>query len=239
MIWRSVAGPDVSPRLIFSGGEMLTPSMRMRLAEGFGARVFNIYGCHEFNLIAWECAHMGQLHLCDDNVIVEVLRDGRPVGPGEPGEIVVTGLHLYASPKIRYALDDTVTRGAAACGCGRPFGTLSAVHGRTMDYVVVSGGRRMHHWELIPMSFWDLPWHRRYQVVQSASGDIRLRLLIEGNPPAADIAALESQIKEKVGETTRFQIELVDDAAFPEIGKHRLCRSDMRHASQTSPSRSG
>jgi phenylacetate-CoA ligase len=227
-VWPSVAPNGRSPRLIFSGGEALTGSMRARLREGFGADVFNIYGSHEFNLIAWECAETGLLHLTDDNVIVEVVREGRPVAPGETGEVLVTGLHTYASPKIRYALDDYVaTTIEESCPCGRPFGALREVRGRTMDYVVLPGGRKMHHWELIPMSFWDLPWHRRYQVVQAPSGDISLRLVAEGKPPPSAVAELDAQIRSKIGRDARFGIEFVDEMAFTSSGKHRLCRSAL------------
>ncbi len=78
--------------------------------------------------MAWECRHSGDLHTCDDGVLVEVLRDGRPAEPGERGEVVVTNLHAYAMPFIRYRIGDLATRGAP-CGCGAPFSTIGEITG--------------------------------------------------------------------------------------------------------------
>jgi len=36
----------------------------------------------EFNVIAWEGKETGELHMCDDGVIVEILKDGRPAAAG-------------------------------------------------------------------------------------------------------------------------------------------------------------
>ena len=82
----------------------------------------------------------GEMHLCDDNVIVEVLRDGRRAAVGEAGEVVVTGLHGHAVPYIRYNLGDTADPGDEQCRCGAPFSTLRDLRGRTMDYCLLPGG---------------------------------------------------------------------------------------------------
>jgi phenylacetate-CoA ligase len=213
------------------GGETETPAMRRRIERGFGAPVVAVYGSHEFNLIGWECAVTGDFHLCDDNVVVEVVRDGRIVEPGETGDVVVTGLHTYAAPFIRYDLGDVATRGDDACRCGAPFSTLRNLRGRTMDYCVLPDGTRMHHWELIPMSFWDMPWHRRYQLVQETADRFVLRVIADAPPPPADLSALSSAIGRTLGPRATFRIDLVDDLAFSASGKHQLCRSELGAAS--------
>jgi hypothetical protein len=96
-----------------------------------------------------------------------------------------------------------------------------------MDYCVLPGGRKMHHWELIPMTFWDMPWHRRYQLVQETRERFVLRVIPDGAPPPSDLEALSSEIRRTLGPGADFRIELVDDLAFAESGKHRLCRSEV------------
>jgi phenylacetate-CoA ligase len=226
-VWADVPGQTDKPRLVFAGGEMLTAAMRRRIERGFGASVVDFYGSHEFNLIGWECAVTGDVHLCDDNVVVEVVRDGRPVAVGETGDVVVTGLHTYAAPFIRYDLGDVATRGDETCRCGAPFSTLRNLRGRRMDYCVLPDGQKMHHWDLIPMSFWDMPWHRRYQLVQETRDRFVLRVIADDRPPADDLAALHSSIEAKLGPGATFTIDLVDDLAFPATGKHQLCRSEV------------
>ncbi len=110
----------VRPRLVIVGGEVATPAMRLRIRETFAAPLVETYASHECPLLAWECRHSGDLHTCDDGVLVEVLRDGGAVEPGERGEVVVTNLHAYAMPFIRYRLGDLATRGER-CACGAPF----------------------------------------------------------------------------------------------------------------------
>ena len=226
-VWPEVGGQTRDPRLVFLVGEEASPAMRARIRDGFQAAVFSIYASHEFNLLGWECPVTGEMHLCDDNVIVEVLRDGRRAAVGEAGEVVVTGLHGHAVPYIRYNLGDTATRGDEQCRCGAPFSTLRDLRGRTMDYCLLPGGRKMHHWELIPMTFWDMPWHRRYQLVQETEKRFALRVIAERAPPPSDLEALSSQIRQTLGPGADFRIELVDELAFAASGKHRLCRSEL------------
>jgi phenylacetate-CoA ligase len=226
-IWPDLRGQTRNPRLVFVGGEMVTSVMRRRIEQAFEARVVDFYGSHEVNLIGWECAVTGDLHLCDDNVIVEVVRDGRRVEAGETGDVVITALHSHAAPFLRYDLGDVATRGDEACRCGAPFSTLRNLQGRTMDFCVLPDGRKMHHWELIPMSFWDMRWHRRYQLVQETRERFVLRVIADGQPPAEDLSALSSAIGRKLGPRATCRIDLVDDIAFPASGKHQLCRSEV------------
>ena len=177
------------------------------------------------NLVAWECLQTGDLHLCDDGAIVEVLRDGRPAEPGESGDVVVTNLHAYASPYLRYELGDRAVAGEARCRCGAPFATIRGVQGRAMDSLVLPSGRVMHHWELIPMSFWDMPWHRQYQLVQETPDRIVLRVVTEAEPPAADVERLRRAVLEKMGPGASFRIERIDEIERARSGKWRVCIS--------------
>ena len=160
--------------------------------------VYETYGCHEINLVAWECKETGDLHLCDDLAIVEVLCEGRPARPGESGDVVVTNLHAYASPYLRYELGDRAVAGDPVCRCGAPFATIRSVQGRTMDALLLADGRVMHHWELIPMTFWDMPWHRQYQLVQESRDRFVLRLVADGEPPAGDLEHLCRAVLQKL-----------------------------------------
>jgi phenylacetate-CoA ligase len=78
---------EVRPKLVVADSEMMTADMRIRIRDGFRARVVDFYDSHEFNMIAWECAAGGCYHVSDTSVLAEVLRDGRPAEPGEEGEL--------------------------------------------------------------------------------------------------------------------------------------------------------
>jgi len=234
-IWPDLRGSTPNPRLVLANGEQVTPALRLCIERGFEAPVVDIYGSREFGPIGWECAVTGDLHLCDDNVIVEVLREGQRVEVGESGDVIVTGLHTYSAPFLRYDLGDVATRGDETCRCGAPFSTLRNLHGRRMDYCLLPDGRKMHHWELIPMSFWDMRWHRRYQLVQETRERFVLRVIAEDPPPGDDLSALSAAIEQKLGPQATFRIDLVDDIAFPATGKHQLCRSEVGAARPSAP----
>ena len=132
------------PRFVVAGGEVLTPVMRKQIRDAFRAPVFETYASHEFSLIASECQETGESHVCDDGMILEVIKDGRPAAPGERGEVVGTALHSFAMPFVRYRLGDVVTQSSGTCACGQPFSTIRTIQGRMIDYFPLPSGRLMH-----------------------------------------------------------------------------------------------
>lgn len=218
--------PPVRPRFLLTGGEVLTPDMRARIEADWGARVFETYACHEFNLVAWACPVTGALHTCDDSVIVEVLEDDRPVAPGERGEVVATGLHLYAMPFIRYRLGDVVTRGDMVCGCGQPFSTIRSIQGRMRDFFPLPGGRWMHPSEFISGMRHDGPrWVRQFQFVQEREDRIVMRLVPTPEATEERIAAYERFLADLLGPEIEVRLERVEEIARSASGKFHVFRS--------------
>ena len=91
-----------------------------------------------------QCPQDACLHVADDAVILEIVKDGRPVEPGETGEVLAARLHAWAMPFIRYRLGDLATRGPTPCRCGAPFSTLMAIERRTTQYFTTQDGRLVH-----------------------------------------------------------------------------------------------
>jgi phenylacetate-CoA ligase len=217
---------DISPRLVVVGGEVLTPVMRRRLEEAFAAPVRETYGSHEFPLLGWECQTTGNFHICDDGSIVEVLHEGRPVKPGERGEVVATNLHAYAMPFIRYRLGDVVTKGDDHCSCGQPFSTIRAIQGRMIDYFRLPEGRVLHPYQIISsfIAGGD-SWIRQYQLLQERTDRIVLRVLPVQQPAPELIARLERSVLPLLGPDVEFKVLVVDDLPLEQTGKFRPSRS--------------
>ncbi len=114
-----------APRLILSSAETLTPLRRRQIEEGFGAPVYDFYAANETGVIAWQCPETGLYHVADDHIVLELEQDGRsaPREDGARGATVVTNLHAYMMPFIRYRLHDSVVCGPSPCPCGAPFWT--------------------------------------------------------------------------------------------------------------------
>lgn len=216
----------VRPRILVVGGEVLTPLMRQRLTEAFGVAPLQTYASHEFPLLGWECKTAGGIHTCDDGVIVEVLRDGKPALPGEEGEVVATNLHAYAMPLIRYRLADLVTRGADRCACGQPFSVIGAIRGRMIDYFLLSNGRTVHPYQILQIiQPATESWIRQCQLLHDQPGHIVLQIV----PTDGRVAELENRITNAVmplvGPGVEVVVRIVDDIPLDAGGKFRHARS--------------
>ncbi len=171
--------PDIA---VIAAAERLFPTDRVSLSRAFGPDVFETYGNREVMLIAAECeAHQG-LHLSMENLIVEtVVRDGsseRPARPGELGEVVITDLHNYGAPFIRYLTGDlAVASKPGRCACGRWLSRLEHVEGRTTDTLRDGAGRAVSGL-FFNVLFASLAHKvREFQVVQRKDKAIDLRIV--------------------------------------------------------------
>jgi phenylacetate-CoA ligase len=221
--------PSVRPRCVVVGGEVLTPLMRRQIADAFHAPVFELYTSHECMTLAWECVESGDLHTSDDSVILEVLEDGSPVKEGERGEVIVTNLHAFAMPFIRYRLGDVVTKGTASCGCGSPFATIRAVQGRMIDYFLLPGGQAIHPYEIVLGVLGEAgPWLRRYQLLQERRDRVLLHVVPSRPPTDAELQRLRAAAAAVLGEDVEFRVHLVPHIPVDRTGKFRVTRSLVR-----------
>jgi phenylacetate-CoA ligase len=214
------------PRLVCTGGEPLTLMTRRRLAEVFGAPVFDFYGAHEFNLLAWQCPLHDHLHVCDDNVILEIVRDGQPVEVGERGEVVATGLFSLAMPFVRYRMGDLATRGADRCPCGQPFSTIDSIDGRSVDYFRLPDGRLIHPYVVTtPLIGREEEWIHQYQLLQTSVDRVVLRIVPLRPPGVTELDRMRQAGREALGPTVRFEVELTNEIPPDRGGKFRSYRS--------------
>ena len=97
----------------------VTATLRERCQQALGVPLSDLYSAQEVGVIALQCPESGLLHVQSEHVLLEVLDEqGQPCREGEIGQVVVTDLHNFAMPLIRYALRDWAEVGAP-CSCGR------------------------------------------------------------------------------------------------------------------------
>ncbi|WGF87367.1 phenylacetate--CoA ligase family protein [Marinivivus vitaminiproducens] len=112
------AGLTLHLRRALVSREELTRDMREELLRRHGIQAFQAYATTELGLIAYETkAHDGLV--IDESVLVELVEPGtgRPLAPGEVGEVVVTSFNPDY-PLIRFATGDLsrLLPGTSACG---------------------------------------------------------------------------------------------------------------------------
>jgi phenylacetate-CoA ligase len=212
---------SIRPRLVLTGGETLTPEMRQQISQRFGVPIFDFYGSHECNLLASECPRGGRYHVTEWSVILEVLRDGRPAGPGEEGEVVATALHSYTMPFIRCRLNDLATLGETPCSCGAPVSTLSGILGRTIEQFVLPDGKLIHPYALVLPLMAEAPWLRRYQIVQDRADRVLVKIIPFTKPSAEAVAAVARRMAAALEGQLAVEVELVEDIPPEPNGKHR------------------
>jgi phenylacetate-CoA ligase len=147
--------------------------------KAFGPDVFETYGSRETMLIGAECeAHAG-MHLSEENLLVEVLAGKDPAPPGDAGDVVITDLHNYGMPMIRYVNGDVAIRAAEErCACGRGLARLERVDGRRADTMRDRDGN------VVPgivfhVLFSDARQEivSQFQAIQGADGAVRLKVV--------------------------------------------------------------
>ena len=179
-------------------GETVTSELRIVCREAWGAAVVDAYSAQEIGYIALQCPEHEHYHIQAENVLVEVLdSDGRPCAPGEIGRVVITTLHNFAMPLIRYEILDYAEAGEA-CPCGRGLPVIRRVLGRQRNLVTLPDGRR--HWPSFPAESWaHIAPIRQIQLVQREPDGIEARLVSDRPLAAEEEQALGAVLQERLG----------------------------------------
>ncbi len=190
--WR----PRKLPHAVITGAEILFENQRRLIEETFGCPAFETYGSREFMLIACECEAHDGMHISGENLMVEVCQDGQPAAQGELGELLITDLHNYAQPFIRYRNHDMSSwRSFERCACGRYLPRLNQVEGRLMDMITAPDGRRLTGL-FFPHLLKDYNAIVRYQIVQDQPDHIVIRVKLASPLDPADAQTIVSKFEE-------------------------------------------
>lgn len=187
LLFRALAAGQVSfplPRVVFYAGDRLSPDGRRLIRETLGVPVLSRYAAAEAIRIGHFCELGLGFHLHEDLCHVAIVdREGRPVAPGEVGEVVVTDLTNRASVLVNYRLGDLAAVSAEPCPCGRTSRVLTDLQGRTSDIVRLADGTLVHPVLIEGRVRTNGPGVFRFQLVQERRERFRLRVV------AADDAA--------------------------------------------------
>ncbi len=182
-----------SVRAVTTMSEALDPETREMCASTLDAPVHDIYSAQEAGIVALQCPAGDGYHVMSESVLVEILDDaGTPCAPGETGRVVVTPLHNFMTPLIRYELGDYAEVGEP-CGCGRGLATVRRFLGRVRNMLVLPSGEKI--WPSFgSRGLTAIAPVRQHQIVQKTLTSLEARLVVE----RALTEAEESQLAEHI-----------------------------------------
>lgn len=161
-------------------GETLGSEVRAACHEAWGVPLVDMYSAQEIGYIALQCPENENVyHVQAENLYVEIVdEEGRPCKEGEIGRVLITTLHNFAMPLLRYEIGDYAEVGAP-CTCGRTLPVLSSVMGRQRNMLVLPNGAKS--WPSLGTSALadKLPIIRQFQFVQKSLDRIEARLVTD------------------------------------------------------------
>lgn len=235
---------------VITSGEVLFPFQREAMEHWFDCPVHDFYGGEGMD-VAFQCGQSRYHHVNVETTILEVTDDaGRPLPPGQQGQIVLTNLINYSMPFVRYAIGDVGALAVpeAQCPCGRGLPLLDHVTGRSSDQLRLPGGRQLLMWYFTDV-FRQTPGIDSFQMRQEAPDRIRIRIVpgegfghLPGGPaghggqgphtlgpyvgPEHVVEYLRQRCDEQVRGEAQLEIVLVDAIPAGPGGKHRFFVAD-------------
>ena len=217
-------------KAIFPSSESLLAFHRKDIEEAFATKVYDRYGTSEFAVSMTGCSE-GHLHLDMEFGAVEV-EATEETDDWVRGDLLVTGFANDATPFIRYRIGDVGTRSKRPCPCGRPGEVFLDVDGRIEDYIVTPDGRwigRMDH------VFKEQLEIAEAQILQEDASAIRVLIVPRGGFDAAAEADVLREIRMRLGDEIRVDLERVREIPREANGKFRAVKSRVgRQSTQTS-----
>ena len=227
-------GIDVSSsrvRAVLVAGEPggSIPSVRARISEVWGARVFDHWGMTELGPLATECEDDPDCLTVNESACIPEIIDpetGRPSKNGR-GELVITNLGRTGSPLLRYRTGDLVEADRKPHASGRNWLRLKGgILGRTDDMLIIRGNNVFpSSIEAIVREFPDVT---EFRIVVTRLREMQhIRLELEPQP-GIDAETLAQNVAATIKQRLQFQAEVtvVPTGSLPrfEMKAKRLVR---------------
>jgi phenylacetate-CoA ligase len=170
---------------VVTTAETLFDYQREFIEKVLSCKIFNEYGAYDGGAGAFECEQHTGLHLQMERGIIELLdENGNTVKPGKVGRVIVTDLHNYVFPFIRYDVGDIAIASEEQCICGRGLKLIQGINGRSSDYIILKDKTKLSGVAIIHLFNKLLQENQidilQYQVIQKSDHSIQI-LVIPGN----------------------------------------------------------
>ena len=199
---------------VMTSSHVVEPALRARARSVLGASIRDRYSCEELGPIAFQCPESDDYyHVAVGNVLVEVVTpEGQSAPDGTCGNVLVTGLHQWASPALRYELGDLAAMHPQCPACGATVPALSQLMGRKY-FLLQSAAGGLRHVRILAEHWLACAPVREHRVVQTSANSFRAEVVLDHSMHATERAALKAMLRKILGPD--FAIDLVQLDAIP------------------------
>jgi phenylacetate-CoA ligase len=226
-------GHRIPMRAAFTDGEPLYTHIREKVEAAFQTKAYDTYGNTELCGVMQEC-EAGRMHLIPEYGFVEVLDEhNNPVGEGEEGYLVWTGLMNRVTPLIRYRIGDRGCWEGGTCSCGRAFPLMRPTITRDSDLLRHPDGRIFSPRALNQLlkGFSSL---RFCQFVQEHPDRVTVRVVASCSEASQDVARVCAALQKLLGAKMQVSSELAREPIIRAGGKIPLIVRPARLLATTS-----
>jgi len=217
---------EIKPHIISTAAELLHPKDRQFITSVLGAPVYDRYAARECGNIAWECNEHNGYHINIDSLVVEFLKDGRPVDPGEKGDVVITNLHSYAMPFIRYKIGDIGVLSDKMCPCGIELPLMDVIEGRDEDFILLKDGKKISPM-MVTGTLDHIPGIKQFRVVQEGINSVLVVITKGKDFQSHTVTQVEKDLKGLFGWDMDVRCQVVDGISRESSGKVRTVISRL------------
>lgn len=191
-----------------------------------GIRIRDTYSSEEVGPIAFECSAIpGAFHVATSNVVVECEEPLQDVDGERVGKLLITHLHSYATPFIRYEIGDL---GALApeCACGHRGPTITRLHGRLVSFLRHRDGALTSF--VMPASFVDeiLP-AKEFRVRQTALDTMVIEIIPLGEVTETAVEGIAKLLRNRFGSEFDVDVRIVDSIDWGASYKRLMFRCEI------------
>jgi len=180
------------PKAIFTNSESLIPYQREQIIETFGIIPKSDYVATEGS-IAHECPE-GGLHIDMEEAIVEIVN----MDENGFGDVLITFLHTFDFPLIRYKIGDKAKWKSENCKCGRGLKMIDNMVGRASDVIKLKNGKE-YSAANINMRIAHFPFIgeiEQYQIVQNNISAVTLRIVKKNICKDSSIVTFKNEMEQ-------------------------------------------
>jgi len=209
-------------KMVKCTAEVILDCQKQLIESTFGCKMASEYGSSETGVIAFECPE-GSLHLMDDCVYVEFVDEADHLESSRrKARVVVTNLHNYSMPILRYDLGDMGVASHRSCTCGRGLALMESIEGRISDQLITPDGKGAHAslfyfivQRLTEKGFVIKQW----RVYQTAVNELKIKIVKGPDFSNKALAYMDRKIHQRLGSGMNIHYEFVADIPRESSGK--------------------